>query len=219
MRRRFNLLFAISAMLVFLAGLMIFAALAPQGQAAPGSAPVTVVNTPLPVEASITGTISGDVSVTNTPEVNVVNEPTVTVGNSATNPVLIRDVDNPAGQPYAEFRQATIPDGDRNGFAHFSAIPAGKRLVIEYVNVHAQFHSGGQGLVIRLFAFTGGDSNPYRFPTSIASSNVLDEILGSHPVRIYVDPNTEPVLGCARVILTGIATCDMTISGYLADAF
>jgi hypothetical protein len=198
---------------------MLFSASAPQGQAARGAAPVTVVNTPLPVEASITGTITGDVSVTNTPDVKVMNEPMVTVGNSATNPVLVRDLDNPAQQPYAENVLVGINEDERSGSSHFSSIPAGKRLVIEYVNVDAQYPAG-QGMFMTLSVHTNGAQLVYGFPASLqASLASLDEVLGSHPVRIYVDSETEPVFTCFRPGSTSsVALCQMTISGHFIDA-
>jgi len=75
-----------------------------------GSGPnVFVTNTPLPVTGNLTATIPGNVnatvtggvSIVNTPTVNanisgdvgIVGTPTVNVGNTATNPVLVRDVD------------------------------------------------------------------------------------------------------------------------------
>jgi hypothetical protein len=60
-----------------------------------GGLNVNVVNTPLPVQGTVnvgnfpaSSTVSGSVSITGTPNVNVVNAPS--------NPVSVRDVDNPA---------------------------------------------------------------------------------------------------------------------------
>src|SRR5215510_5958874 len=64
---------------------------APVGGA--GSAPVTVVNTPLPVTLRGTGAISGTVAVSNFPS-------TQPVSSSPTAPVFVSDVDNPARHPF-----------------------------------------------------------------------------------------------------------------------
>src|SRR6266567_3278629 len=69
---------------------------------APSTQNVNVVNTPT-VSAQQTGPWS--VGITGTPNINVANMPTVgldpannsiKVGNDAANPVLVRDIDNPA---------------------------------------------------------------------------------------------------------------------------
>src|SRR5262245_51710176 len=62
----------------------------------PGTAPVTVMNTPLPVQGTVNvsnfpSTVTGSVSITGTPNVSVVNP--------ATHPALTSSVDNPGRIP------------------------------------------------------------------------------------------------------------------------
>jgi hypothetical protein len=90
-----------------------------QGAAAQGAGPasglnVNVVNTPLPVTGNIG--LSGS----------------VTVGNPATNPVLVRSVDN-AGTP---FQIRGFGDFNSGGAAIFdiATVPAGMRMIIEHTS-------------------------------------------------------------------------------------
>lgn len=89
---------------------------------ASGSAPVTVVNTPLPV--------TGTVDIGNTPlPVTIAGDTTV----SGT--VKTQDVDNPARQPWQH--KFTLPVSEGTVVTCDSAdVPAGKLLVIEYVSAN-----------------------------------------------------------------------------------
>lgn len=93
-------------------------------QGAPGSAPVTVVNTPLPVSGNVTGTVTGSVNIANTPlpvtgSVNVANTPLPVTGNvtgsvavinptvqdlnnnPAPGPLITEDTANPGYEPFS----------------------------------------------------------------------------------------------------------------------
>jgi hypothetical protein len=62
----------------------------------------------------------------------------VQVANTATNPVLTSSIDDPGRNPYVEFQYA--PSCINQGICtlSFSAVPAGKRLVL--TNISGQFH-------------------------------------------------------------------------------
>src|SRR5262245_58718870 len=57
----------------------------------PGSAPVNIV-APLPLPVTGSTTVSGTVAISGTPNVKVTNP--------ATDPVIVRDADNPARRPF-----------------------------------------------------------------------------------------------------------------------
>lgn len=85
--------------------------------------------------------VNGNVNVTNTPTVNIGNgsnvgitgTPNVNVANTVTNPVLVRDVDNPAR--LEPFRKGFLVMMKGNtGQSDEYIVPDGKMLVIEYVN-------------------------------------------------------------------------------------
>src|SRR5438132_10795306 len=68
--------------------------------------------------------------------VNVVNTPNVNVVNTPASPVPVRDVDNPAKQPFQAEAMGGFADGaSTTGDIPITTVPAGKRLVIEHVSV------------------------------------------------------------------------------------
>src|SRR5437660_8072703 len=68
--------------------------------------------------------------------VNVVNTPNVNVVNTTTSPVPVRDVDNPARQPFQAEAVGGFADGaSTTGDIPITRVPAGKLLIIEYVCV------------------------------------------------------------------------------------
>src|SRR5438094_7734660 len=67
--------------------------------------------------------------------VNVVNTPNVNVVNTPASPVQVRDVDNPAKQPFQAEVVGGFADGaSSTGDITIATVPAGKRLVIEHVS-------------------------------------------------------------------------------------
>src|SRR5437899_6396572 len=59
----------------------------------------------------------------------------VNVVNTTASPVPVRDVDNPARQPFQAEAVGGFADGaSTTGDITIGAVPAGKRLVIEYVS-------------------------------------------------------------------------------------
>jgi hypothetical protein len=68
--------------------------------------------------------------------VNVVNTPNVSVVNTTASPVPVRDVDNPARQPFEAQVVGGFADGAATtGDITIATVPAGKLLVIEHVSV------------------------------------------------------------------------------------
>lgn len=139
--------------LAILAGSLV--SFAPQPAGASGSAPVRVVNTPLPVTGTLTANVAGTVNanITNTPlpiagnitgsvdanvtntvniagSVGLVDGTTINVGN--TEPIATRAADAPLdyvqGSKIARFEGNTFASFD------FGAIPAGKVLIVKHVS-------------------------------------------------------------------------------------
>ena len=120
---------------------------------------VNVVNTtaqPVPV--------LGTVGINGTPTVAVANFPATTsvaIDGSAntvkidtTNPLPVRDVDNPARQPFKAFNSIGLPIGQTFGFLPMTTVPAGKVLVIDDVSVLGLLSGGDKLLYVALD--TGG---------------------------------------------------------------
>ena len=119
---------------------------------------VRVINTtsePVPTAAQGTTAIVGTVNVGNTPTVNLASgssvglDPsnnTVQLGNTMANPVPVRDVDNPARQPFQKGTFYFLNDGESSKGTTLFFVPFGKRLVIEQVSTFAAGAEVGQVL-------------------------------------------------------------------------
>jgi hypothetical protein len=84
-------------------------------------------------------------------------DPPVTVINTPAQPVPVRDVDNPARQPFQTSTSSLTNAFNAQGFGlTLTTVPAGKRLVIEFVSA-ACSPTGGGGVV----------PNPLRVTTQV----------------------------------------------------
>lgn len=105
----------------------------------PGISEVAIVNgveNPVPV--------SGEVSVNGTADVNVTNESLIVdINNSPDNPLLVSDIGSDSRQSFSWMGDFT-PDlpGTAKAYSESYIVPAGKRLVIEWVNAWAKFSTG-----------------------------------------------------------------------------
>jgi len=163
---------------------------------------VNVLNAPLPVTGTLSGSVTGSVS----------------VNNSAASPVPVRDVDSAATQPI-QFRLCFAAGlglpVSCNSIPHEVQLAADKRLVIEYV-------SGG--------CFLGGEVTNVKVIVQTFASGVLGnhqmhlqaDVLDRHTpdiaqqTRIYADAGSKINLaGSAGAGATPSSVdCTVTISGY-----
>lgn len=189
--------------------------------------PVKVVNTPLPVQGTVGAQQNGtwNVGITGGP-VTVSN---VLDASSNPVPIVVRDADNPARQPFTA-TCALAPDTAfaTAGFAencaitgNYPRVPPNKRLVIEYVSVHAvfvpgqlanvqvQFISGGNNTLVDFIPTNGGRLVG---PPAGATATVS---MASSPTRLYVDPGS--FIDCYGYNNQGSLFTDgsCTFSGYL----
>jgi hypothetical protein len=193
---------------------------APQGHGA-GSAPVTVVNTPLPVTG--TTTVSGTVNATQSGawNVGITGTPMVSVTNANKSLLLVRDVDNPALQPFVFDLCAPItPAGPcpSNSFTIPSTTATGQpvqRFVVEYV-------SGGCGLGIGSFfdhiavvTSVNGTGGTYQvIPTLAGQESPINVYSFAQQLRGYADAGTDARLDVSTTG-AGFPQCTATVSGYL----
>lgn len=157
-----------------------------------------------------------DVNVVNTPNVNVVNTPTVNVGNTMANPLPVHIVDNPARQPFTE----TLVTPNKPSFT----VPAGKRLVIEFVSGDGFITSGQKflntslqctvatsiGVADVLHAFT-----PTLMGTQNTGTGLFDIFSISQQTRLYVEPGGKVSIFMNNT--AGVAGLGFTVSGHLVD--
>jgi len=182
---------------------------------------------PVPVTLQGTGAITGSVTVTNTPNVTVTNTPNVKIVNEPS----VRDGDNPAFQPVvAKFRAdlgTTSAGGNYFNTATAYTVPAGKRLVVEYVDAEftiAQAGNSGKGSVT-LFVSEPGvisaiqhplgvtpDITPCSVAQTCASINRSLRTYASAGAAIFV----EGVFNATQAS-AGSSILSGTINGYLVD--
>jgi hypothetical protein len=99
------------------------------------------------------------------------------------------------------------------------AVPAGKRLVIEYVSGEA-FVPTGQKAVFSVITTIGGASTGmrhYLHTDAMGSFGAPDYFRAGQVVRLYADPGTGVMLRADRDAATGDALARMSISGYFVN--
>ena len=203
-----------------------FVVLVPQKTAiGAGSAPVTIMNTAtnaVPVTGSVSATVSGTVGVNNFPATQNVN-----ITNTAA-PLLVKSVDEPGRAPYQQTVQ--IPEANSGcvqGFCDstftFPAVPANKRLVIQYVSADLLLSSGGVTGGATLGPTGPGNPLPlggHVLPLTLQSSfQGVNSWMTSQQVTFYVDPLQQPTIDIlsdsGHTLVSG--AINATITGYLVS--
>jgi hypothetical protein len=145
-------------------------------------------------------------------DVNVVNNAKVTVTNRLTNPVAVRDVQNPAFQPFQAEVRMVLQAGTGSAQGAIPPAPEGKRLVIEHVTVDALVPAG-QRVLARIAA---GDDIAHAL---VLTSQGFGHWVTSQPIRLYA-PGGGVGSGLAiieRSTSEGQVSVVFTISGHLVD--
>jgi len=133
-------------------------------------------------------------------------------------PLEVRDLDNPAQQPFQLTRTCGVVD-QSGGCAVNIGIPAGKRLVIEYVSMLATMPVG-QVASFDIETSIGGVSVQHQLPLSppaAGSFNTGPRASIGQQVRLYGDPGTVFSLGVTRSASVGEATFKFSVSGHLVN--
>jgi hypothetical protein len=201
----------------------------------PGPQDVRVVNTaaePVPVKIdATTNTIKIDgttntvkaaqsgswiVGITGTPSVTLSGSSTVQIGNSASSPALVRDVDHPHSQPFRTQVSSFFTSGSADTTVNNSAtVPAGKRLIVEFVTVKITLPNGQAALFAKLDTSV---FDQYITLTAAGNDSVGNTlVVATHKVFVIFDPGTIVQTSAFRNSLTGGGNILMTVSGYLED--
>ena len=111
----------------------------------------------------------------------------VQVGNTPNSPLSVRGIDNPAWQPF----QRELAVLGLFGFPVIT-VPAGKRLVIEFVSMSAVAPASCLAPVLEIITTAGSGRAYHRIaiPDSV-SVGQRTFYVGSKLVRLYADPGTE----------------------------
>jgi hypothetical protein len=182
--------------------------------------PVTVTNTPLSVQGTVSVGNTPTVSVANTPSVNVANTPTVNLGNSnitvsnsldsGNNPIPL--VVSGAGTPYSDscsaFFQNTCP---------MYSLPANMRLVIQAVSFRSLANGGDVYESYLITIVNGAKSNSY-MPLSNSGTDSAGQLHQAAHVAtlLYADAGSTP--SCEANSSVVDYNFDCSISGYLVSA-
>ena len=118
--------------------------------------------------------------------------------------------------PFQTSVEISMPNGTGGQNAGFQ-VPAGKRLVIEYVSGDASMPTG-QKCLFSIFTSLAGQTTGTRHVLETAALGKLgatDHFQTAQVVRLYADPGTAVTLRADRDLATGTATARMSLSGHL----
>ena len=194
--------------------------------------PTTVQNT-VPVTGTVNvggGTVgvtgpvavTGSVGIAGTPSVNVANTPNVavtspvgTAGPGNTTGVLVKDLDNPARQPFQRQLACATVVGGSTTCTDFFNVPVGKELVIEYVQFLTNEFAGSTAVELTLNTSVGPQNLSWVYApgTKLSSSFAVSE----HQVRIYCDPTNSVQLSGTESSNIGLVGFSALVSGYMVN--
>jgi len=206
--------FAKIALLVVGFGLLTFALgqFHPGSSQAAGAAPVIVTNTPLPVDVKSLPAVQAQQS----GAWNVGINGNVQIGNSPASPVPVRNVENPARQPFQASGQCSLTNL-LNCSADI-AVPAGKLLVIETITLQFLVDTGLRGEASVVVTLNGSPQFhllPVDFQATTTSGT--DVLRGAHAVRLYADPGSKVTFAAEVTNIPVVGDFTATFSGYLVD--
>jgi hypothetical protein len=139
----------------------------------------------------------------------------VNVVNPISNPVSVRDVDNPVRRRFQAQLSCSF-NGSNNCSAQIT-VPDGKELIIEFVFIAELLNTSQMAYPARLDVGQGGTIGGYTFPVPLQIDDGANAyFVGVHQTRLYADPSNIVRLNCFQVG-TSFGVCEAEISGYLVD--
>jgi hypothetical protein len=104
--------------------------------------PVSVVNTPLPVQGTVNANVSGTVGVSSLPAVQLSGTPTVNLNTTPTSPLYV-DADRSARNGFnASCFTGNVDPTYGQASCSLLTIPAGRQIVIETISCQAELYAG-----------------------------------------------------------------------------
>jgi hypothetical protein len=186
--------------------------------------PVVTVGGPFPLATTAAQNGAWNVGISGTPNVNVANTPGVNINNTPSVNVAgtpnvsiagtptVRNADEPGREAF----QTTVQVGFGTGLQGVS-IPAGKRLIIDYVSIHGNADGNGgvtvPTILIESTLNNQGQVNFYISPVQIDPT--VDQWRASQQVKIYADSLSIGV-GYAGAV-PFVLSFAVDISGHLID--
>lgn len=134
---------------------------------------------------------------------------------------LIKDVDNPARQPFsASTNIVAFKSGDVVLSETIMTVPAGKRAVLEHCSCINYLEAGNNFIRFELRYVSGGVNARHQFVhtrVGVSFSPTIDIWSFSQPVRAYADAGTAITIEALRRSVTGSGAIECYISGHFVD--
>lgn len=178
---------------------------------------VLVVNSaaqPVPTVATGTTAISGTVSIGNTVTAHL-DSNQVILDNTV--PLVTRDADG--GTPVSARVTFPLQQGIVGSGGIF-AVPAGKRLIVDYVSGRVTGGNGDERVRGTIELSSSQGSVPLQRHHLIPTIIAPDEVIFSAPIRAYYGPNETLAMRAERrqdVFPTTVLQCEFQLSGRLVD--
>ncbi len=188
-----------------------------------GSSPNPI---PVQIAAPVPLPVTGTVSVGNTPTVTIGGTPGVTVANGPTQPVPTTNRVGPGFQPVSLQPPVTVSANTENGWnGNFYTVPAGKRLVIDYIGAACATPVGENvlGIVVEAMPSSGPATSlaiaPAGSPTVYLDAPQLQAIMVSQKVEMFANAGDSITVGVfTNGGPSGASFANITVNGYLVDS-
>jgi hypothetical protein len=126
-----------------------------------------------------------------------------------------KSIDEPGRHPYQASVSVAIAQNFLNGSASLPVVPAGRRLVIDYVSAEIQdVVTDLERLQVALSTTGGGQGGV----STLLGTEALDQNIRSsvsQVVRLYADAGTTPQLSVFRTSAPQAIHVDVTVTGHL----
>ena len=164
---------------------------------------------------ALTFTLSAFVVIVCSPRVaHAVTAALVQVANPPSNPVMVRNIDEPARVPYFVSARPSCPYTNVC-YLTGTTVPTGMRLRITHVSGVINANVSGYAAL----SIDNENALQIMLPlTSVNGGPFQQSVAVNHEVDVYVDEGHTPILqiGCpAGMVIYNVSTQNMIISGYL----
>jgi hypothetical protein len=126
-----------------------------------------------------------------------------------------KSIDEPGRHPYQQFVSVALAQNFLNGSASLPAVPAGRRLVIDYVSAEINdVVSDLERLQVTLLTFGGGQGGS----ATLLGTEALDQNIRSsvsQQIRLYADAGTVPQISVFRNGAPQAIHVGVTVTGHL----
>jgi hypothetical protein len=134
---------------------------------------------------------------------------------------LIKDVDNPARQPFAVGTGITdFAVGSNSVSDTVLTVPAGKRAVVEHVSCINYVETANSWVRFEMNYTSAGAASRHQFVlTRVGPSFAagIDIWSFSQPVQAYADPSTAITITALRRLSSGAGAIECYVSGHYVD--